>query len=83
MTIQDREKVAARLLRASERLSYDPVTDIDWDQPLDPTLFAIPEHRVSLYGTEMWERMPHEQRVALSCTSSPASAASGCGSRSS
>ena len=66
MTIQDREKVAARLLRASERLSYDPVTDIDWDQPLDPTLFAIPEHRVSLYGTEMWERMPHEQRVALS-----------------
>jgi hypothetical protein len=66
MTIQDREKVAARLLRASERLSYDPITDIDWNQPLDPTLFAIPEHRISLYGTELWARMPQEQRVQLS-----------------
>lgn len=66
MTLQDREKVAGRLLRASERLSYDPATEIDWDQVLDPTLFALPEHRVSLYGTELWEGMPHEQRVQLS-----------------
>jgi hypothetical protein len=66
MTIQDREKVARRLLRASARLSYDPMTEIDWDQALDPTLFAIPEHRVSLYGTELWARMPEEQRVQLS-----------------
>jgi hypothetical protein len=66
MTIHDREKVATRLLRASERLSYDPVTAIDWDQPLDRTLFALPEHRLSLYGTALWEQMPHEQRVQLS-----------------
>lgn len=66
MTIQDRDHVATRLLRASERLFHDPITEIDWDQPLDPTLFAIPEHRVSLYGTELWRQMPHEQRVQLS-----------------
>jgi hypothetical protein len=58
--------VAARLLRSSERLSYDPVTDVDWDAPLDPTLYATPEHRVSLYGTALWREMTPEQRVALS-----------------
>lgn len=66
MTITDREKVAGRLLRSSERLSYDPVTDIEWDAPLDPELFAVPEHRVSLFGTALWREMSQEQRVALS-----------------
>lgn len=58
--------VAARLLRSSERLSYDPVTEIDWDAPLDPALPACPLHRVSLYGTPLWESMTQEQRIALS-----------------
>jgi hypothetical protein len=66
VTITDREKVAGRLLRSSERLSYDPVKDIDWDAPLDPALYATPEHRVSLYGTRLWGEMTDEQRVALS-----------------
>jgi hypothetical protein len=66
MTLVDREQVAARLLRSSAKLSYDPMTDIDWDQPLDPTLYAVPPHRVTLYGTPLWERMPEEQRVQLS-----------------
>jgi hypothetical protein len=66
MPFQDRETVATRLLRASERNSLDPTTEIDWDAPLDPDLFAVPEHRVSLYGTPLWDQMPHRQRVLLS-----------------
>lgn len=66
MTIQDREKVADRLLRSSERLSYDPMTEIDWRQPLDPALFALPEHRISLYGTSLYAQMSQEQRIQLS-----------------
>ncbi len=66
MTIQDREQVAGRLLRSSAKLSYDPETDLDWEQELDPSLFAIPEHRVSLYGTPLWDQMSQEQRVQLS-----------------
>lgn len=66
MTIQDREQVASRLLRQSASRSYDPVTDVDWDLPLDPALPAMPLHRVSLYGTALWDQMPHEQRVQLS-----------------
>lgn len=58
--------VATRLLRSSERLSYDPAVDIDWDAPLDPTLPACPLHRVSLYGTPLWDAMTQEQRVRLS-----------------
>lgn len=66
MTIVDRDQVATRLLRSSAKLSYDPVRDLDWDQALDPTLYAVPPQRLSLYGTELWERMPEEQRVQLS-----------------
>jgi hypothetical protein len=66
MTIQDREKVADRLLRSSALLSYDPLTEIDWEVPLDPTLFAIPEHRISLYGTPLYRELPEEQRIQLS-----------------
>jgi len=29
-------------------------------------LFFLPERRVSLYGTDLWERLSHEQRVELS-----------------
>jgi hypothetical protein len=66
MTIQDREKVAGRLLRASERLSYDPAKDIDWNAPLDPTLYATPAHRVSLFGTPLWDELDDLQRIQLS-----------------
>ena len=66
MTLMDRDVVASRLLRRSAVDSHDPVTEIDWDAPLDPTLPAMPLHRVSLYGTPLWEDMPKAQRVQLS-----------------
>ena len=61
-----KEAVAARLLRSSERLSIDATLELDWLAPLDPALPALPLHRVSLYGTPLWQTMSPEQRVLLS-----------------
>ncbi|MBJ7594684.1 MAG: diiron oxygenase [Candidatus Dormibacteraeota bacterium] len=58
--------MAQRLLRASAQKSFDPEVDVDWEQPLVDGMFYMPEHRVSLYGTPLWERMSHAQRVDLS-----------------
>ncbi|HEY2205924.1 MAG TPA: diiron oxygenase, partial [Pseudonocardia sp.] len=60
-----REKTAERLLGSSAARSYDPDVDIDWSAPLDPDKLFLPEHRVSLYGTELWDRMSPEQRREL------------------
>ncbi|GAA1236414.1 diiron oxygenase [Kitasatospora nipponensis] len=62
----DRELNAERLLRVSAKHSHDPLTEIDWDAPLDPDQFALPAHRVSLYGTELWERLTPRQQARLS-----------------
>ncbi|KWX05468.1 diiron oxygenase [Carbonactinospora thermoautotrophica] len=64
--VTDREHVADRLLKASAAHSFDPLVEIDWEAPLLEGVFFLPEHRVSLYGTELWERMSHQQRVDLS-----------------
>lgn len=58
--------VPERLLRSSARQSYDPEVDIDWDAPVDPTLWGMQPERMSLYGTELWEGLSHEQRLTLS-----------------
>jgi len=62
----DREEIARRLLRSSAKVSYDPLTEIDWDVPLDESRYAMPPHRVSLYGTSLWERLTEAQRKELS-----------------
>ncbi|GJF34200.1 membrane protein [Kitasatospora sp. NE20-6] len=62
----DREQNAARLLRASARHSFDPETEIDWDAPIDPDLFALPAHRVALYGTPLWESLDARRQAQLS-----------------
>ena len=59
-------KTATRLLGSSSRNSYDPGLDIDWDAPIAAGKKYLPFERVSLYGTELWERMSHEQRLELS-----------------
>jgi P-aminobenzoate N-oxygenase AurF len=63
---RDREAIAQRLLRASVQKSFDPEVDVDWDQPLVDDMFYMPEHRVSLYGTPLWDRMSRRQRIDLS-----------------
>ena len=60
-----RNATASRLLRSAAKKSYDPAVDIDWDAPLVEGRAWMPEHRVSLYGTELWERLTPEQRIEL------------------
>ncbi len=62
----DREKTAERLLNSSAKKFYDPEVDIDWSADVEDDRFYTPEHRISLYGTELYERLTREQRVELS-----------------
>lgn len=63
--VADREKTAERLLRSSADKFYDPDVDIDWAAPLPPDKAYQPEHRISLYGTSLWQRLTPEQRIEL------------------
>jgi hypothetical protein len=62
----DPEVIANRLLISSAKASYDPLTEIDWDAPIDTGRYGMPPHRVSLYGTALWDRLSEEQRKELS-----------------
>src|SRR4051812_14247554 len=64
MTMTD--PVADRLLKSSARHSYDPELDIDWDAPMVDGLWFMQPERLSLYGTDLWDRMSQEQRIELS-----------------
>ena len=59
-------RTASRLLGSSSKNSYDPELDIDWDAPVELDRKFMPYERVSLYGTDLWERMSEEQRIELS-----------------
>jgi hypothetical protein len=63
--VGDREATAERLLRSSLEHSYEPGIDIDWDAPLVDGAWAVPAHRVSLYGTPLWDGLSEEQRHTL------------------
>lgn len=62
----DRERTATRLLASSEKLSYDPTVDVDWDQPWVEGLYFTTPESSTLFGTPMWERMSEQQRIDLS-----------------
>jgi hypothetical protein len=55
-----------RLLKSAARQSYDPDVDLDWDAPEVEGLWAMQPERMSLYGTDLWERLTDEQRKELS-----------------
>lgn len=61
-----RTELAERLLRTASRHSLDPDVEVDWAAPPVPGLLWMPEHRVTLYGTALWDRLTAEQRVELS-----------------
>ncbi|WP_127507142.1 AurF N-oxygenase family protein [Actinoplanes solisilvae] len=65
MSISDREHLATRLLQSSASHSYDPGIEIDWDSPAVDSLYYVPPHRSSLYGTAIWENLTQEQRITL------------------
>jgi hypothetical protein len=62
----DREDLGRRLLVSSAKASHDPLTEIDWDVPVDTGRYAMPAHRTSLYGTYLWDQLTEEQRRELS-----------------
>jgi len=59
------ERLADRLLRSTAARSYDPELDIDWSAPPEPGKIFLPEHRSTLYGTSLWDRLTPEQRREL------------------
>ena len=64
--VPDRQRTAMRLLVSSAHRSFDPAADLDWAADLDPELPYLPLHRVSLYGTELWQGLSRQQQVELS-----------------
>jgi hypothetical protein len=60
-----RTATAERLLASAERTSFDPQVDIDWTAPPVPGLWYSPPERCTLFGTDLWRRMPEEQRIEL------------------
>ncbi|MFD4365996.1 diiron oxygenase [Rhodococcus sp. NPDC058521] len=68
MTVTDgekRDRVASRLLKSSAEKFFDPEVDMDWDAPLEDGKAWLPEHRQSLYGTKLWDKLTPEQRIEL------------------
>lgn len=59
-------KKAAQLLVASARHSYDPRVDVPWDEPLEEGKWFLPERRISLYGTPLYDSLSPEQKLLLS-----------------
>ena len=57
---------AMQLVAASDRMTLDPFTEVDWDIPIDDTAYHLPPEWLPLYGTEIWEAMTPEGRVAYS-----------------
>ncbi len=64
--IARQNRKASQLLVASARRSFDPRVDIDWDTPLEPGKWFVPEERCTLYGTERWASLTLDQRLACS-----------------
>jgi hypothetical protein len=61
----DGDDVARRLLDSSAQLSYDPLTEVDWDTPLDKDFHGASPEWSTLYGTAYWEEMSDAQRKEL------------------
>ncbi len=57
---------ARQLVAVSERTSLDPFTEIDWDLPIDDSAFHLPPEVLPLYGTEAWQAMSEQERIAYS-----------------
>ena len=59
------EDTTRRLLESAATLSYDPDAEVDWEAPLDPTLYGLNPEWSTLYGTALWDRMTEQQRITL------------------
>ncbi|MEV6162411.1 diiron oxygenase [Streptomyces sp. NPDC052052] len=61
----DEHDVSRRLLDSAATLSYDPVTEVDWDTPLDKDFHGASPEWSTLYGTAYWGELTEAQRKEL------------------
>ena len=66
MATVEREATARRLLKSAARTSFDPNVEVDWQAPFEEGMYYLPPERLSLYGTETWQRLDEWQRIELS-----------------
>ncbi|MFI8949764.1 diiron oxygenase [Streptomyces sp. NPDC053750] len=59
------DDIARRLLDSSAQLSYDPLTEVDWETPLDEGFHGASPEWSTLYGTAYWDEMTDAQRKEL------------------
>ncbi|SFS66335.1 AurF N-oxygenase family protein [Saccharopolyspora flava] len=57
---------SSRLLESSQTLSYDPITEIDWDAALPEDQYGLSPEWSTLYGTPLWDELTEQQRITLS-----------------
>lgn len=69
--------VAERLLASSAELSYDPLVEVDWDAPLDPSFHGASPEWSTLYGTAYWDELSEDQRAELTRQESASVACTG------
>ncbi|MFF7445678.1 MULTISPECIES: diiron oxygenase [unclassified Streptomyces] len=58
-------EVAGRLLDSAATLSYDPITEVDWETPLDKDFHGASPEWSTLYGTSYWNELTDAQRKEL------------------
>ncbi|MEV5356156.1 diiron oxygenase [Streptomyces sp. NPDC052693] len=58
-------EVAGRLLDSAATLSYDPLTEVDWETPLDKNFHGASPEWSTLYGTSYWNELTDAQRKEL------------------
>lgn len=59
------DEVSERLLASAARLSRNAMTEIDWDEPMDPAQYGCSPEWSTLYGTDYWNELTVEQQVSL------------------
>jgi hypothetical protein len=57
---------SVQLTAASERLTLDPFTEVDWEIPIDDRAYHLPPEWLPLYGTAIWDAMTPEARIIYS-----------------
>jgi hypothetical protein len=57
---------SAQLVAASQRMTLDPFTEIDWSIPIDDSAYHLPPEWLPLFGTTAWESMSEQERRAYS-----------------
>ncbi|MFF0491870.1 FAD-dependent oxidoreductase [Nocardia sp. NPDC004068] len=59
------DDVTDMLVASAATLSMD-IDALDWEHGFEPGRYFLPEHRLALYGTALWDRLDRAQRIAFS-----------------